>query len=57
MRTFRRLMERIVSGWLAPIVETEGHLPSLWATTPSESQRFCFTVLTPAVQRALDQSG
>lgn len=56
MRTFMRLVEMLLSNLLQDVVDVESHEPALWPKSSAQQIPLRFTVLTPTMQRTLDQS-
>jgi hypothetical protein len=56
MRSLKILLERLLANWLRPIVDIEGTEPSVLSSSITRPIPVRFSVLTPAVQRALDRS-
>jgi hypothetical protein len=56
MRTLRKFFEKLIASWLQGVVDLETSEPCLWPKAFSQSTPVRFTVLTPALQRALDRS-
>jgi hypothetical protein len=51
-----RLVEMLLSNLLQDVVDVESHEPALWPKSSAQQIPLRFTVLTPTMQRTLDQS-
>ena len=56
MRSLNQWLGSLLAGWLRPVVDTESDEPALWPKSSGPAVPVRYVVLTPALQRALDQS-
>ncbi len=55
MQTLRKIMDKFIGDWLRTVVELDENGQSCWPIANPQGVACEFRVLTPALQRSLDQ--
>ncbi len=55
MKTLRKLIDKCIGDWLRTVVDLDDHEQSYWPIPHPHGVGFEFRVLTPALQRSIDQ--